>query len=282
MPTPLVLGDPQVVSVITASHRPYGPWLLEAYQSLRQQELEGGRGWEWCLQLDGAEELMELIPEALKADTRVHIQANGASLGAATTRNYALTRSSGAFVRNLDADDWLLKGALERSVSILAADPELAFVTTGALIQCEGCEPEPHPIIIPHQPGRLEAGAIDTYWRVGENRGLFATTVTFNRTHLLAYGGWAGLRRFEDGGLMFPMAAAHPIFYDPTPSIVYRLHEQQTIRNENEEHIRVANSSYTAQRIAAQRALNGVIDDAPTPRHRPSYAMRIAAARQHN
>lgn len=191
-------------------------------------------------------------------------------MGAAITRNYALVRSRGQFIRNLDGDDWLLPEALQLSAEALDDDDELCFVFTGALLGEENGQLRAHPVANPHPPGRVESAAMSAFWNLGNHFGFICTTVMFRRLHLFAYGGWAALRRSEDAGVMIPMAAAHPVFYVPTPSTVYRLHPQQITRA-NEEHIREANILFMEQRINAASQFAGEDIPPPSPSSYPSF-----------
>jgi glycosyltransferase involved in cell wall biosynthesis len=268
------MGDTRIISVLTPALRPKADWLRRAHESLHEQDLSS-HFWEWCLQVDGTQELVEDIPESVLADPAVRVEANGLHLTTALTRNYALARSRGAYVRNLDGDDWLLPGALEAEVSVLEADPEVAYVTGEALIHKDGLLQE-NGAPSPFPAGRLEAGAVDGLWRQGQHFGLVFNTVMFRRSHLLAYGGWAGLTRWEDVALMMPVAAEHPTHRLGQATTVYRQHDQQAIRSEATERLRAANMSFTKERVAALRALRGEPDDSPEPVLTPPYAQMIS------
>src|SRR3954469_23824649 len=114
-----------IVSVITAAHVRSVPYLLDAYASLVAQELPAGWSWEWLLQEDGQ---TGAIAAAVPDDPR--IRAGSARPGGpGVTRTMAMARAKGALVRNLDADDKLLPGAIARDIMILTERPTIGWTT---------------------------------------------------------------------------------------------------------------------------------------------------------
>src|SRR4051794_4357529 len=92
------------VSIVTPVHRPVPGYLAELHASLDGQV---GVEWEWVIQIDGDASLMAKIPVAIRADSRVSVEANGRWLGQAATRNLALVRTSHRLLQTVDADDVL-------------------------------------------------------------------------------------------------------------------------------------------------------------------------------
>ena len=81
------MAEPEV-SIVTAVHRPR--YLPETWDSVRSQE---GVAWEWVVQVDGeGADIEAWLPEDMRTDERVHVQAAG-HFGIATTRNLALIRT---------------------------------------------------------------------------------------------------------------------------------------------------------------------------------------------
>src|ERR1700749_3029845 len=112
------------VSVLTASFNAEPKHLIEAYRSLADEN--GDVDWEWLIQVDGC---TGEIPAEVTRDPRVQVARNGRHLGAAATRNMALTRAASPLVQNLDSDDCLLTGTLAALSDALRAhaDAVLAF-----------------------------------------------------------------------------------------------------------------------------------------------------------
>src|ERR1035437_3375225 len=100
---------PARVSIITPVGPGHEQFLLDAYYSLLDQSV----AWEWIVQIDS-----ELLPEAcgLPDDPRISVHSNGRNLGQSATSNRALVHAQAPYVFELDADDRLLDGALEKLV----------------------------------------------------------------------------------------------------------------------------------------------------------------------
>jgi glycosyltransferase involved in cell wall biosynthesis len=82
--------------------------------------------FEWIVQVDG--ESADCAKEALRASAK--IQANLVHCGPGATRNFALDRARGMYVRNLDADDVLLPQALVDLTSFLQRYDFPAWIVT--------------------------------------------------------------------------------------------------------------------------------------------------------
>jgi glycosyltransferase involved in cell wall biosynthesis len=118
-----------VVSVITAAHVVTVPYLLEAYESLVVQELPAGWSWEWLLQEDGQTgAVAAVIPD----DPRISV-GSARPGGPGVTRTMAMARAQGELVRNLDADDKLLPGAIARDIKVLTEHPTVGWMTSRLL-----------------------------------------------------------------------------------------------------------------------------------------------------
>ncbi|HSH21495.1 MAG TPA: glycosyltransferase [Candidatus Caenarcaniphilales bacterium] len=87
------MSENRRVSVLTPVHRPVARWLLQLHASLDAQH---GVEWEWIVQVDGDASLRDEIPEAIREDHRVAVEANGRWLGQSITRNRAVLRGDGA------------------------------------------------------------------------------------------------------------------------------------------------------------------------------------------
>src|ERR1043166_94815 len=96
--------DRSGVSILTPLHRPVASHLTELHASLHaQREVE----WEWVVQIDGDASLLGHVPEAIREDPRVALEANGRWLGQSVTRNLALVRTRHRLLQTVDADDLL-------------------------------------------------------------------------------------------------------------------------------------------------------------------------------
>jgi glycosyltransferase involved in cell wall biosynthesis len=104
-----------------------GPDLVRALDSVAAQTLGGA---EVVVVDDGSTDprtLALLEAAARRPGVAVHRTPNR---GPAAARNLAVTRSRGAYVLPLDADDWLAPDFLARTVPVLDASPDVGVVHT--------------------------------------------------------------------------------------------------------------------------------------------------------
>ena len=206
---------------MTPVHPPHMRFLREAYESLRAQELPPGWRWEWLIQHDG-EASSELFPD----DERVSFSSSSPS-GPAGARNMALARSTGELVRNLDADDLLLDGALTRDVEVLLAHADVGWTTsaardllsTGEVISWEFDDPAEGVL----EPGWMLDAFLADEWRLPVVPG----SLCVRRDLLLALGGWMALPSSEDTGLLMALQTVSRGYFTATPSMLYRKHGVQ-------------------------------------------------------
>ncbi|MGW4211584.1 glycosyltransferase family 2 protein [Lentzea sp. NPDC004789] len=214
----------RTISVVTPVHPPHVRYLPEVYASLRAQTLPGGWDWEWLVQHDGDDRgaVAELLPD----DPRVSVSWSPSS-GSAGTRNMAAARSTGEFVRNLDADDQLLEGALERDLRVLLAHEHVGWVTSSARDLLPSGEIVSWAFDDPAE-GVLEPGwVLDSFvaneWRLP----VHPATLCVRRDLLLAMGGWMGLPRSVDTGLLLALQTFSAGYFLAAPSLLYRKHPAQ-------------------------------------------------------
>ncbi|UGT58862.1 glycosyltransferase family 2 protein [Nocardia asteroides] len=215
-----------LISVITAvAVGTPADHLAAAYASLTGQDLPVGHQWEWIVQLDG-DGVLEL-PEPTARDDRVLV-GRGPHGGPAMARSLALTRSSGAIVVNLDADDQLTHGALGRIVDALI-DPDTGW-TTSAVIDLL---PDGSRRRFDADPpgGRLHQGAVTKHWTTHDWALLVhPSTLAARREIVIAIGGWLGVPVSEDMGLLVGLdQLAHGTFI-AEPGVLRRIHDQQMTR----------------------------------------------------
>ncbi|MEH1012458.1 glycosyltransferase family 2 protein [Micromonospora sp. CPCC 206060] len=211
------------VSLITAVHPPSVPYLLDAYESLDAQELPEGWNWQWVVQEDGT---AEAARSALPDDPRISYGCNRAG-GPAVVRTTALMRATGGLIRNFDADDKLLPGALARDISHLVSDPSIGFTVSRCLdlLPDGGIKSWAH---LDPAEGRLAQGAIMAQWQNNDwQLSVHPTTTCIRRELLLAVGGWMAMTTAEDTGMLLAANALADGWFIWEPSILYRKHEAQ-------------------------------------------------------
>ena len=206
-----------VVSVITPVHRPVKEQLVAAYESLRDQELPPNWRWEWILQEDGASgEAQRFLPDD---DNIIH----GANrhLGVPLTRNLALSRASGALIKNLDQDDMLTPGTLDRDIAALASRPYVGWTTSRVL----DLMPDGSMIGLDNDPpaGELQRGSILEHWRTHNYRlPVHPTTLCIRRHLAVALGGWMAIPGSDDTGLLVAASVASTGYFHGNVGLLYR------------------------------------------------------------
>jgi glycosyltransferase involved in cell wall biosynthesis len=213
--------------VLTPAHRPVGEYLEELHASLDGQE---GVEWEWVLQLDGDDELHQHIPDAIRRDGRVAIEANGRWLGQSVTRNLALVRTRHQLLQTVDADDVLEPGALAAAASALEADGEaaLAFGRTreigvdGRLVEGKNLYP----------PGRVAPGTFARDWeRRGGSCSVVMPSIMWRTAVVDAACGWPAAVAGMDVLLLLAVTSRHPALSLERYTYRYRQHPDQVHRS---------------------------------------------------
>lgn len=223
---PRMPRDARDVSVLTPVHRPVEAWLLELHASL-----DGQRGveWEWIVQVDGDAALLRQIPEAIRRDPRVAVEANGRWFGQSITRNLALARCRAPLLQTVDADDLLEPGALEVAVRRLHAHSDLAFVfgrtreiaPDGDLVEGKNL----------YGAGRIEPGVLAADWqRRGGSCSIVVPSVMWRTTAIDARAGWPASVAGMDVLLLLSVAFEHAGLALADYTYRYRCHPDQIHR----------------------------------------------------
>ncbi|MDQ3825468.1 MAG: glycosyltransferase family 2 protein [Actinomycetota bacterium] len=213
----------RVISVITAAHTRSVPYLLDAYDSLVAQELPGGWSWEWLLQEDGQS---GAVATAVPDDPRISV-GSARRGGPGVTRTMAMARAQGVLVRNLDADDKLLPGAIARDIMVLTERPTIGWTTSRLLNWLPDGKTEKWKHQNPDQ-GVLKRGTILESWRSNDwFLPIHPVTMCIRRDLLFALGGWMALPCGEDTGLLIAASVAADGYFIDAPSLLYRNHPHQ-------------------------------------------------------
>ncbi|MFI5558988.1 glycosyltransferase [Amycolatopsis japonica] len=213
------MGTPRLISVITPVFDGGHHYLREAYDSLCAQEMSDGWAWEWCVQEDGSTGVpMRQLPVD---DSRIQF-GTGLAGRAAVARNMALAQASGIVIRNLDADDLLLPGALMRDIETLR---RVAWCVSAALDLLPGGEIVPGPYDPPNGPVDKER-----FYREQEDDKLSvqATTFAVHTDLIWALGGWTAITGAETVSTLLAAEAVTPGEFIAEPSVLYRKHSAQT------------------------------------------------------
>lgn len=233
-----------LISVLTAAFAPAATYLDETIASVRRQTLPANWELEWIIQEDGEK---SSLSEQLEGLDFVHYQANEAQLGVAATRNFALSRASGALVHVLDHDDILLPGALNTIIPRFTHNR-----IHWAIGQADDLMPDgtriPWDSALPY--GIIPAGQVNEWARAHDgNWPIHCAGLTLRMESLRAIGGWSGVPSDDDIAMFAALSEISDGYNDQTVTWLYRQHRQQTNRTTEWQ-----NYSAAGRRIALQRA----------------------------
>jgi glycosyltransferase involved in cell wall biosynthesis len=206
------------ISVITPSWNPVPEQLEAAYESVASQVLPDGWSLEWVVQEDGTEG--RRAGDILPADPVIRL-GSGRWGGLPLSRNLALARSTGAVVKNLDADDILTPGVLARDIAALTSNEDVHWVTSRAL----DLLPDGSTVGFDTDPlaGRIEPGELVKYWRDHNYRlPMHPTTICIRRSLAVALGGWMGVPGSDDTGLLIAASIVSVGYFSDDVGLLYR------------------------------------------------------------
>lgn len=213
-----------VVSVITATYpSPHREnFITELAESIFTQVGFDTRLIEWVIQEDGTSTSCRdrLTPELL-SDPRVRIEYNHTRLGAAATRNIALSRVRGRVVLVADDDDVLLPDAC---ATLLEGFSHNGVGWVGAGIESW----DGRSFVPKNLAGIVERHGTTLAW--GHPTNVFPVVhqaCAFRVELLRAIGGWAALPQAEDMSLLVAASARARGFVSPVPVYRYRSHTDQ-------------------------------------------------------
>ena len=243
-----------MISVITPVLPAHVDMLAQAYESLLRQDSD----WEWLIQIDGSREsLVEEPLSGVEKDHRVRVAANGEKLGVSAARNRALLRSAGQWITPLDADDEFFPDALAWLSEPLQGRSDVKF-TFGETVDLF---PDGKQLARftrrPYVPGLVPPGRLEEIWRLHKNLFLQPGAVMYDRTWLIAVGGWPTGTEMEDQDLLFAISTFVPGWYEPRPVYLYRQHRGQTVRTPQFESNREGYRRWSHSRLVALRTLRG-------------------------
>jgi glycosyltransferase involved in cell wall biosynthesis len=206
-----------LISIITPSYSPVPDQLIQAYESLAEQDLPHEWEWEWVIQEDGNTHAAE---EILPTDRRVKF-GTGRRGGVAITRNLALARAGGVLIKNLDQDDVLTSGVLARDIEVLATQPQIGWTTSRVL----DLLPDGSTVGFEHDPtaGPLRPGFVLDHWRRHNYRlPVHPTTVCIRRELAVALGGWMAVPGSDDTGLLIAASVITTGWFRDEVGLLYR------------------------------------------------------------
>lgn len=217
------------------------PFLAEAIQSVLGQTY---RDFELLVVDDCSTDRSVEIVRSFR-DPRIRLERNERNRGRPFTRNRGLELARGEYLAVLDADDVCESERLERSVSFLDANPDVAAVGSAATFIDDGGR----PLFVARFP--LDSGEIRS--RIFATNCFLHSSVTFRRAQVLAIGGYDGrLPQSQDYDLFLRLSAVHALANLEDPLVRYRVHDAQVSQRKLASQRRLANaarlSAFEAQR----------------------------------
>jgi glycosyltransferase involved in cell wall biosynthesis len=229
------------VSVITAVKEINPEYLIDAYESLNEQQVS----WEWLLQADGTE--VDIPPNIIR-DRRVILQINNETYGAGITRNLALSRSNAPIIQNLDADDYLFPNALDVMYEQIRTNSYAFVFGKDVSLDLDG---NTYDYAGGLSPGVILPGIIYKRWQEIHMTPVHPAGIMWRKDILFKYGGWHGLSSGEDTAVMLAASVKHPVYFLDEKTLVYRLHDKQLTSHESYKDTKEANWAFIEQRIGA-------------------------------
>jgi glycosyltransferase involved in cell wall biosynthesis len=208
----------RTISVITPAFEPVAEYLLDAYESLRNQILPTGWQWQWIVQEDGpTRQAQDVLPDD---DPRI-VFGRARHGGVSIARNLALAQASGELVKNLDQDDILTPGVLGRDIMNILSRPAVRWTTSRVLdLMPDGskigfdCDPE---------PGELPPQFVFNHWKSHNYRlPVHPTTICIDRSLAVALGGWMASPGSDDTGLLIAASLVSTGYFEAEVGLLYR------------------------------------------------------------
>ncbi|MFF4845519.1 glycosyltransferase family 2 protein [Streptomyces collinus] len=211
-----------IISIVTPVHGPGVRFITNAYKSIEAQELPAGWSWEWCVQEDG--DGVDAAVQLPSDDPRIHVESSRQG-GPHVARTMAFARSTGQYVKNLDADDELAPGVLARDIAILTSRADVGWTTSRVLDLMEdgttrAFEGDP-------EAGLLPRGSSYPFWEQHRRPQVHPATLCVRRPLLALLGGWMALPASGDTGLLLGLDALSHGWFSAETGLLYRKHAGQ-------------------------------------------------------
>lgn len=235
-----------MVSIITACSPDAVQFLPDAWRSIETSLLPVGWRLEWCLQEDGP---VPTVGSDLLSNPAIKYEANGSSLGTATTRNLALVRARGDILVALDADDMLAHGGLLAMLRAIDREPMAAWaVGKHSELFPDGKVSVQESLL---EAGLYKPGEIVKKW-VEFGRAPFRSSLACMRTApVWRVGGWPALGRLDDAALIYALSSQHCGLVLSEYTLIYRRWSGQKTAQDWSENLKGASRAFTLRWLEA-------------------------------
>jgi glycosyltransferase involved in cell wall biosynthesis len=226
--------------VITALGPGVAEHFPETVESVLAQVMPARVELEWIVCVDGPQGSADIdVPD----DPRIRIVHAGRPGGPGLCRNVAATHARGSILRNLDADDILLPGALAADVATLS-DARYGWCTSEAVdLLPDGTTRE---VGVRGGDRDIARGEIAEQWRRSEILDVHVSTLAVRRREFWAAGGYTALPRSEDVALLARLSAQSLGRHRAQPGLLYRKWPGQITATDRDETNRAVRASITA------------------------------------
>jgi glycosyltransferase involved in cell wall biosynthesis len=237
------------VDFLTGATRP--ELLGGLFRSLASQEID----WQWFIQLDGG--AIDWTPDDVDADgwlqdKRVKLERNWKPLGSGATRNQALMRAEARYVMCVDDDDLLYPDCVRELRSVHREHPEVFGVWGRTDVMNDVTDaPDPGNAEVFRSwptPGLIPAGEITARFRKEDYFAVHVGATLWQRSHLVAVGGYAALPRSVDTHPFVAAEALFPSWYADVPTYRYLIHPGQMTQTPYYHDIKTRVHSFTFER----------------------------------
>lgn len=181
-----MMQEAPVISIVTPTHNRCADFLPLAIASARALRLSCP--WEHVIVDDGSDDgTADFLATQSAADPRIRPVWHRAPRGVAAARNSAAAAARGAFLVDLDDDDLLTMGGVERRYRYLLANPAFWAVHANAVKIDEGGR-----YLIGEDVGNFFCADRDQCARLFYDSAMIpnASTAMYRRAALLDLGGW--------------------------------------------------------------------------------------------
>ena len=222
------------LSVIIPCHNA-GRYIGQAVASvLEQTGLPAGFKLEIVIADDRSDDdTPAVLAELARRHPQVRVVANDGARGPGPARNCAVRHAHGRWLACLDADDWWLAGSLARRWALLAANPDVRWVTGDFRLVFDGRGGELRDVALSQRPGYAGARLVDGGMCVARPvAGIASEQVVVNTCAVIVqralFDGVGGFdERFfnaEDVHLWLRLARLADLYHVPAILTAYRQH----------------------------------------------------------
>ena len=215
MSQPNTTESTPLVSVIIPCYN-HGQYLAEAIESVQKQHYAAT---EILVVDDGSVDNTKAVAEQFPEVQYIYQQNQGLS----AARNTGIQHSKGQYLIFLDADDWLLPGAISTNVAYLQQHPDAAFVSGGhdkVFVDTNTVKEERCEIKQNHYLHLMQGNYIGMH-----------ATVLYRRSIFKEFQYDTSLKSCEDYDLYLKIARKYPVLHHTEKIAAYRLHSNNMSGN---------------------------------------------------